>query len=72
MTNKQAKLESFEIMGDGKDIFIILDGLKIAKRGRYGTPYAKQWISLEPGFVVRDVDGGETIQIERAGDVPVN
>jgi hypothetical protein len=28
--------------------------VKIAKRGHPGTPQAKTWVSLEPGWTVRD------------------
>ena len=41
------------IISDGEDIFIIADGMKIAKRGHPGTPQAKTWISLEPGWIMR-------------------
>jgi hypothetical protein len=43
--------------GDGRDMFIIFNGVKIAKRGHPGTPKAKTWISLEPGYTVLDGDG---------------
>ena len=36
------------IVGDGDDIFIVVDGVKIAKR------QAKTWVSLEPGWRVLD------------------
>jgi hypothetical protein len=39
---------------DGKDLFLIIDGVKIAKRGRPGTRRAKTWISLKPGWAVFD------------------
>jgi hypothetical protein len=35
-----------KIVGDGVDVFIIVDGVKIAKR------QAKTWVSLEPGWRV--------------------
>jgi hypothetical protein len=41
---------------DGDDLFIVFDGVKIAKRGRPDTPHAKTWISLEPEYVVRDLE----------------
>jgi hypothetical protein len=34
------------------DMFVVHDGIRIAKRGKPGTPQAKTWISLEPGYVV--------------------
>jgi len=37
------------------DCFVLYGGRRIAKRGKPNTPHAKQWVSLEPGFVVRDV-----------------
>jgi hypothetical protein len=35
---------------DGPDLFLIVNGVKIAKRGHPDTPEAKTWISLDPGF----------------------
>ena len=40
------------ILFEGEDVFIAFDGMTIAKRGRPGTPQAKTWISLEPGYIV--------------------
>ena len=34
------------------DLLLYRDGVLIAKRGHAGTPHAKTWISLEPGFAV--------------------
>ena len=42
------------------DMNLILDGKRIAKRGKPGTPHAMTWISLEPGVVVRDVPMAES------------
>jgi hypothetical protein len=33
-----------EIVPDGDDLFVIIDGGRIAKRGRPGTPQAKTWV----------------------------
>jgi hypothetical protein len=46
-----------EIQGERSGLFVIVDGVKIAKRGRPGTPYAKTW-------VVRDFDEGWRSGIE--------
>jgi hypothetical protein len=40
------------IVGDGDDVFIVLNGVLIAKRGHAGTPQAGRWISLEPEWSV--------------------
>ena len=46
-----------KIVGDEKgDIYIVFDGVRIAKRGLPGTPQAKAWIVLEPGYTVYDED----------------
>lgn len=47
---------------DGHDLLIIVDGLKIAKRGRPNTPQAKIWVSIEPGWKVFDVEDGIEVQ----------
>jgi len=41
-----------KIVSDGDDIFVVVDGVKIAKRGC--GPQAKTWVSLEPGWRVLD------------------
>ena len=58
------KIKNCRIESDGEDIFIVADGLKIAKRGHPGSPQAKTWVSLEPGYIVRDGVDGASIEIE--------
>ena len=45
-----------EVMSDGENIFVVADS-GLAKRGGPGTPQAKTWVSLEPGWKVFDDDG---------------
>jgi len=53
-----------QIHRDGKnDVFLLIDGVKIAKRGLPDTPHADTWIMLEPGWFVRDVKGGRAIEV---------
>ena len=40
------------IEGTGKNIYQVLDGVRIAKLGKPGTPQAGKWIPLEPGYEV--------------------
>jgi hypothetical protein len=58
----------------GVDLFIVFDGVKIARRGYPDTPQARTWVSLEPGFQVLDGEplenGGGQIVILRDG-VPI-
>jgi hypothetical protein len=53
------------MQGEGDDIFIIVDGVKIARRGYPNTPQARTWVSLEPGWEVRG--SHEEIEILRRG-----
>jgi hypothetical protein len=55
----EAKIES-----DGTDLFVVVNGVRIARRGRKGTPQAKTWVSLEPGW--RVLDEPPTMVIEYA------
>jgi hypothetical protein len=50
---KTCKIES-----DGTDVFVVFNGVKIAKRGCPGTPRSKTWIPLEPGYTVLDCSDG--------------
>ena len=43
---------------DGESIFIVFNGERIAKRGRFDSPQAKTWVSLEPGWTVLDEPDG--------------
>ena len=55
------------IESEGRDIFVVVDGKKIAKREQH----EKAWIPLEPGYVVRNSTGGNAIDIEYdGGDAP--
>jgi hypothetical protein len=64
MTARRSKRPSgVVVVFDGRDVILSLDGVKIAKRGHAGTPYAKTWISLEPGFTVVDTPDLTAIDI---------
>ena len=56
-----------KIESDGHDLFVVFDGVKIAKRGDPDTPQAGQWISLEPGCVVLDKADLTQIVVEFKG-----
>jgi hypothetical protein len=40
----------------GKDIYLVHNGIRIAKRGGPGTPQEKTWILIEPGYEVYESD----------------
>ena len=52
-----------ELHNDGENIFVLIDGVKIAERGLPGTAQADTWIMLKPGWMVRDVKGGMAIEV---------
>jgi hypothetical protein len=49
------------------DVFVLVDGRKIAKRGAHDTAQGKTWIMLEPGWIVRDVDRGQAVEVRFEG-----
>jgi hypothetical protein len=55
-------------LDENNDIVVLVEGMKIAKRGLPDTPQAETWIMLEPGWTVRDVNEGQAIEVsyERA------
>lgn len=59
--------EGLVIHGDGQDLFVFFDGLKIAKRGQPGTQYAGVWVPLALGYTVRDSGEGGSIEVEYEG-----
>ena len=60
MSNVPQRL-SIEV--DGTDTFLVVDGKRIAKRQQH----KKDWIALEPGYVVSNSTGGLAIDIEYDG-----
>jgi hypothetical protein len=53
-----------EMKFDGKDVFVIIDGAPIAKRGHPGTRNAKRWIPLVHGYRVRDTRTGIVVEFD--------
>ena len=39
----------------GTETFVVLDGVRIARRGKPNTPQAGTWIFLQPGYQVSDL-----------------
>ena len=50
MTEKQQAECTIE--SDGTGVFVVFEGVRIAKRGEPGTPQAGTWVSLEPCYEV--------------------
>ena len=65
--NAVKNIPKTEIVGDGHDIFVVRNGIKIAKRGHPDTPQAKTWVSLEPGWTVRDANDMQELEVSFVG-----
>jgi hypothetical protein len=52
-----------EMISDGEDIFVVVNGVKVAKRGHPGTAQANTWVSLGPGWTVLDRNYPEEIEV---------
>jgi len=57
------------IESDGKDAFVVYNGVRIAKRGQPNSPEAGTWVSLEPGFRVTYKGYPAELVIERDGKI---
>jgi hypothetical protein len=51
-----------KVVGEGKEVFVEVDGIRIARRGPAGLQKS-MWISLEPGWQVFDGENFETVAI---------
>jgi hypothetical protein len=56
-----------ELHNDGENVFVLVDGMKIAKRGAPHAAQAMTWIMLEPGWTVRDIHNGNAIEVRYEG-----
>ena len=57
MNALEGKIQIVEEDGEPA-IYVVMGGIRIAKRGHPDSPQAAQWVSIEPGWVVRDGRGG--------------
>jgi hypothetical protein len=53
-----------KVVGEGKDVFVEVDGVRIARRGYPNSPQAGTWVSLEPGREVFDGEDFESITVK--------
>ena len=52
-----------EIEEDGPDMFIIVNGVTIARRGRPGTTATDTWVSLDPEWTVTSSEDERRLEI---------
>ena len=53
-----------KVVGEGRDVFVEVDGVRIARRGYPNSPQAGTWVSLEPGWEVFDGEDFESITVK--------
>ena len=63
------KIREVQVGSDGKDIYVYVQGLPIAKRGHPNTPEARTWICLIPGYTVTSPDDHSAITVEIDNDM---
>jgi len=61
---KAWETRTFGFAKDDNDLYVMMDGRPIAKRGKPGTPEAGTWISLEAGVVVGGTVEEITVDID--------
>jgi len=52
-----------EIEEDGLDMFVIVNGVTIARRGHPGSTEADTWVSLEPEWTVTSAESERRLEI---------
>jgi hypothetical protein len=62
----RVSVQVVEENGD-EDMCVVVDGVRIAKRGHPETPHAGQWVSIEQGWEVRDDKRKRYIEIRHNG-----
>jgi hypothetical protein len=55
-----------EIEEDGNDMFVIVNGVIVARRGLTGAPEAGTWMSLEPGWTVTSREDDDRLEVRIA------
>jgi hypothetical protein len=51
------KVKNWRVVYEGQEAFVIVNDVRVAKRANDGSPGANTWVSLEPGWTVRDIQG---------------
>ena len=63
------EVKNWRVAYEGRETFVIVNDVKVAKRVNPGTAEADTWVSLEPGWTVRDCQGSYgLVEIEYNGE----
>jgi hypothetical protein len=67
---KHAGMAKFEIVGvKGEGMFVVVDGVRIAKRGAPGTPAAGTRVTLVAGWQVTQDDASREIIVSQTKEI---
>lgn len=58
---------TLELEMDSEAMYLLFDGARIARRGDPETEQVGTWIPLSPGWEIRDLWGGQAIEVLRDG-----
>jgi len=72
INDDSAKGPKVELENTGADLFVLVDGVRVAERGRPGTSAAGTWVTLVNGYTVVTRVGLGTIEILVHGERLLN
>jgi hypothetical protein len=52
VTGKNTPTLTFQTNDNRDELFVVVDGVKIAMRGKSGSAHAGMWVPIEPGWSV--------------------
>jgi hypothetical protein len=64
MSDEQHSVELRTIEGE---LFVVVDGVTIAKRGKPGSSHAGRRLAIEPGWSIVELEGGNRLQVSYNG-----
>jgi hypothetical protein len=58
-----AKGPKVEVERTDTDLFVVVDGVRVAERGQPGTSAAGTWVTLVEGYTISSPDDHSTIEV---------
>ena len=65
-------MEKGDDRSNGRDVFVVYNEVRVAKRGQPNTPEAGTWVPLKPGYRVFDKGYPEKLIVEREDQIVSN
>jgi hypothetical protein len=57
-----SRIAKIDVETADRTLFILVDGVRVARRGYMGSPQAGTWVSIEPGWEAMDSDEGVIVR----------